>query len=345
MIVAIDCRLLDKKKNTGISRFTEFIINFYIQFIGENNIILITNDFSFFYGNCQIAKTNFKPYRVFDFIRFPFFLKSLNIDILHSPFYSGLFFKSFKFKNIITVHDLMYRKVSGFFGSTKLFSSLKRIYFDFIIFYSLRNSDAIVTVSETTKEDLFSIFKFNSYCIPEESIISDNDNISFLQRHNLKHKNYFFYCGNNRPHKNLKFILDIFSNDHSLPILVLAGSEHSSIENVIAVGQVSEDELKVLYKSCIAFIFPSLYEGFGLPILECLQSRSLVIASDIKAFREFNSKNILFFELGSTSAFLNCLVKSQNQDFIEEFNFWDKYSKSNIHEKYSILLNIVLNVE
>ncbi len=345
MIVAIDCRLLDKKKNTGISRFTEFIINFYIEFIGDNNIILITNDIDLFYGNCQIVRTSYKPYRFFDFIRFSFFCKSLNIDLLHSPFYSGLLFKFFEFKSIITVHDLMYRKVPGFFGSSKLLNFIKIIYFDFIVYNSLKNSDAIVTVSETTKEDLISIFKINSFYITEECLAFDNDDISILNKHNLKHKNYFFYCGNNRPHKNIEFIKNIFSNNHDLPILVLAGSEHSSINNVIAIGQVSEQELKALYKSCIAFIFPSLYEGFGLPILECLQSRSLVIASDIKAFREFNSKNILFFELGNKKDFLNCLYKSQKLNFVYEYNFWNRYSKSNIFEKYSILFNNVLNAK
>lgn len=345
MVVGVDCRLLDKKKNTGISRFTEFVINFYIQFIGENNIILITNDVNFRYKNCKTILTSCKPYNIFDFFRYPFFLKSINLDILHSPFYSGVFMKFSSFINILTVHDLMYRKVFGFFGTSYLINFFKIKYFDFIVKSSLKNANAIVTVSETTKDDLFKIFNYNSFYIPEETHSFGKEDHSVLEKHKLIHKNYFFYCGNNRPHKNINFIKKVFTMNLNLPNLVLAGSDHIKSENVIALGQVSEEELATLYKSSIAFIFPSHYEGFGLPILESLYFQTLVIASDIQAFREFNSKNILFFELGNSSDFLNCLKVAQRTKFVNEINFWDKYSKLNIYKSYTNLLNKLTNVK
>ena len=343
MLVGIDCRLLDRKKNTGISRFTEFIIKFYIEFVGERNIILITNDNNFRFNNCLVVKTRCKPYNIFDFFRYPLFLKSINLDILHSPFYSGVFIKYSKFKNILTVHDLMYRTVSGFFGTSIFYNFLKIKYFDLIIRSSLKNADAIVTVSETTKDDLFNIFKYKSLHIPEEIHFFGKLDKTILEKHNLIHKSYFFYCGNNRPHKNINFIKQVFSKNLNLPNLVLAGSDHIGCDNVIALGQVSEEELAALYKSSIAFIFPSYYEGFGLPILESLYFQTLVIASDIKAFREFKSKNILFFNLGNTGDFLNCLNESQYFNFVDDINFWEKYSKLNIYKSYSNLFNEVLN--
>jgi glycosyltransferase involved in cell wall biosynthesis len=345
MKVGIDCRLINKIQNTGISRYTEFLIEYYVNRFESENISLITNDKKFEYKDCKIIYTKLKPYNILHFIVFSKFLDNIGLDLFHVPFYSGFFKKSSVTKVIITVHDLMYHFVEGFFGKIKILNYLKIKYFDFIVKKSLVNANKIVSVSQTTKKDVFETFGFYSIHIPEDSEITGAIDFSILYKYNLSNKGFFFYCGNNRSHKNIDFIIDIFSSNPNLPLLVLAGKGHQNFENVLAIGIVSEEELKVLYKSTIAFVFPSKYEGFGLPVLEALRSETFVIASKIPAFLEFKTENIFFFELENKKEFIEAIEKTLSNDFITDELFLDCYDKKNIYELNDIMINNLLKID
>lgn len=343
MKIGIDCRLINKIQNTGISRYTEFLIDYYISRFGVINVILISNDISYQNGGCKVIFTKLRPYNILHFFQFSYFVNSIGLDLLHVPFYSALSTKNNDFKVIVTVHDLMYRLVDDFFGTSKILNKLKLFYFDFIVKRSLINADVIISVSETTKNDVFTEFGFNSIHIPEDSNVESNDDFSVLNKFNLLKKGYYFYCGNNRPHKNIDFIKKIFNNNLELPPLVLAGNGHQgNSANIIATGIVSEEELNALYKSAIAFVFPSRYEGFGLPVLESLRSETFVIASKIPAFLEFKSKNIFFFELENTEEFLNAIEKSRTSNFQTE-DFLNQYDKKHIYQLNDKIVKYLLN--
>ena len=342
MKIGIDCRLINKNQNTGISRYTEFLIEYYMNRFGSESINLITNDKRFKYHNCNIIYTELRPYNVWDFIRFSKFANKIGLDLLHIPFYSGFFKKESGIKVIVTVHDLMYNFVEGFFGKNKFLNFLKIKYFDFIVKRSLENSDVIVSVSETTKKDVFNVFELSSIHIPEDSEITGATDFSILKKYNFSNNGFFFYCGNNRSHKNIDFVIDIFSSNPNFPPLVLAGKGHRNFENVIALGIVSEEELKALYKSAIAFVFPSKYEGFGLPVLEALRSETFVVASKIPAFLEFKTENIFFFELENEKEFLDAIEKALSNDFIVDKLFLDCYDKEHIYELNDIMINNLL---
>ena len=273
-----------------------------------------------------------KPFNIYHFIKYGSFISQLKLDILHIPFYSGLFAKIERTKIIVTVHDLMYKLVDDFFGSTKYMNFLKKKYFDFILKHTLHNADTIVAVSKTTQQDLYNLFHVSSICIPEYSEICTHSDALVLEKLKLKEKKFFFYCGNNRPHKNLQFIIDVFNSLPELPQLVLAGNGHRDSSNVKTVGVVSESTLRTLYQTSIAFIFPSKYEGFGLPVLEALALKTIVIASQIPAFLEFESENIIFFELGNRERLVKALQVASQKSFVEEPDFLDKYDIGNIYK-------------
>jgi len=339
MKIVVDCRLINKTQNTGISRYTEFLITYYIYKYGAKNVFLITNDREFVYDGCFILYTNLKPYNILHFIKYSKFIDSLEIDLLHVPFYSGLIKENKKIITIVTVHDLMYKFVKGFFGNNFILNKLKNIYFDFIVLRTLKNSNVIVSVSETTQKDVFNTFGLDSVHIPEDSEIKEPNNFSILGTLNLSKKGFFFYCGNNRPHKNIDFIIDIFNNNENLPPLVLAGNGHISSKNVIATGIITDQELHCLYKSAIAFVFPSTYEGFGLPVLEAIRSETLVVASKIPAFLEFKTKNIFFFDLNNKNEFVYVLQKALTNHFTIDESFLSYYSKNRIYELYDNMID------
>lgn len=338
MKVGVDCRLINKIQNTGISRYTEFLIEYYISRFESKNIILITNDKNFEHKGCEVLYTELKPFNVIHFLSFSKFVDRIGLDLLHVPFYSGFSRKSVNTKIIVTVHDLMYRFVEGFFGKNKILNYLKVKYFNFIVKRSLVNSDKIVSVSETTKKDVFEVFGLNSMHIPEDSEIKATVDFSIMNKYNLTNKGFYFYCGNNRPHKNIDFIIDIFSNNPNLPPLVLAGKGHHNFKNVFAIGIVTEGELKALYKSTIAFVFPSKYEGFGLPVLEAIRSNTFVIASKISAFLEFDTNNIFFFELDNKEEFMQAIEKTLSEDFIIDMPFLNCYDKKMIIKLNDVLI-------
>ena len=341
MKIGIDCRLINTIQNTGISRYTEFLVKYYIDKYGFDSVILISNDFEFKYEKCKVVYTKLKPFNIFHFFKFSKFVESFNFDLFHVPFYSGLNQK-INSTTVVTVHDLMYKFVEGFFGKNKVLNHLKIKYFDFLVGRSLKNADKIVAVSETTQNDILKIFGFESTHIPEDSEITVDEDASILARFDLKVNEFYFYCGNNRPHKNLEFIIDVFAKNNLKP-LVLAGKGHKNYNNVIATGIVTDEELKSLYKSAKAFIFPSKYEGFGLPILESLQLETMVVASNISAFLEFKSHNIYYFENGSTKDFLDAVGRTLNNDFIKEDSFFENYDKKRIYELNDKMLTDLLN--
>lgn len=343
MKIGIDCRLINKTQNTGISRYTEFLIDYYLSRFEEKNIYLITNDLDFIHLNCNTVYTKLKPFSIWDFIFFSNFIKNLDLNLFHSPFYSGFFKKIANLKTIVTVHDLMYQLLNNYFDANQIFNSFKVFYFNFIVKRSLVIADNIISVSITTQNDVFNVFGLESQHIPEDSEIEQSADYSILEKYCLENKKFYFYCGNSRPHKNINFIINIFNSNPNLPPLVLAGKGHLTSKNVIATGIVSDEELKALYESCLAFVFPSRYEGFGLPILEALRCGSFVIASNISAFLEFKSKNILFFELDNEKDFTEVLLKTMNQEYLSDECFFDYYGKKRIYELSDILIKNLMN--
>ncbi len=339
--IGIDCRLVDSKKDTGISRYTKFLIDYYVERFGELYVYLITNDPTFYYLDCKIIFCKLKPFNLLHFFYFNKFISSFTFSIYHSPFYSSFFKPVQGVKCIITVHDLMYTFVDGFFGNNLMIAFLKRHYFNFIVSKSLQNSDHIVSVSETTRNDVKRVFARDSIHIPEDSDLDFLPDYSIVQKYKLKHKDFFFYCGNSRPHKNLEFIIKIFNENNNLPTLVLSGDRHKSSYNVIATGIVTNSELVALYKSSLAFIFPSRYEGFGLPIIEALRNETFVIASNIPAFLEFKSRNIFYFQLDNQADFLKVLNEVRLRDFFRDDCVLDYYNKLTIYRLNDILLDRV----
>jgi glycosyltransferase involved in cell wall biosynthesis len=330
----IDCRLIDKSKNTGISRYIEFLITYYLHHYKNSEILLISNSYINI-NNIECAVTKLRPYNFFHFFLFPFFVAKFNVNLLHSPFYSSLCFKFHGIKNIVTVHDLMYTMLPNFFSNNLFLNLLGKLYYSVIVKISLNNADIIISDSISTQSDLLLKFNLSSFVIPLNSDISSQMDPSFLKKSGLDNKGYFFYCGSDRLHKNIKFIRSVFEENPNLPILVLAGPNHlASTNRVKILGLVKDSELSSLYQGCIALIFPSLYEGFGLPILEAYRSGCHVVASKIPAFLEFSDAPIFYFNLNDKLDLLNAIRGAMNASNPRVDSFLEEYSNSRI---YSLL--------
>lgn len=211
------------------------------------------------------------------------------------------------FKTVVTIHDLSYLYFPGEFLKKDLYQ-LKNW-----TEYALNASSRIIAVSKTTKKDIM-----HEYGIPDERITVvyngfENINKRIPQGKDRKKTHpYFLYIGTIQPRKNLKILISAFSQfrkTNPTYKLILAGKKgwlYESIfqfveqlglkEHVVFPGFITEEEKDDLYKQATAFILPSLYEGFGIPLLEAMSHGCPVISSFSSSLPEVGADACLYFD-------------------------------------------------
>lgn len=223
------------------------------------------------------------------------------IDIVHSLHYSFPIF--LKAKRVVTIHDMALFK----FPDKHLF--IKVYYFRFFIYLASKLADKVITVSKSTLNDFSS--KFN---VDKGKVVSiyhganmNSDNLdqvknNFVKRRYALPEKYFLFLGTIEPRKNIRTLLLAFHKfleENDEYYLVIAGKkmkyfndtfqliEKLQIENrVILTGYIDEDEKPYLISGAKIFIYPSLYEGFGISVLEALACGIPTITSNTSSLAE-----------------------------------------------------------
>ena len=247
-------------------------------------------------------------WRLFNFVNRNYLkikLFSGNYDIYHQTHYNPFAYKylpSTK-KSVMTIHDMNFFVIPEAYKNDKLAQILAEWQKK-----SVSKADKIIVVSKNTKKDLIDIWN-----IPEEKIVvcyHGRDDIS-IENFNLKRKfqqPYILFVGTRHIHKNFAKYLSAFkvvSERNKDLILVCTGSPFNSSEcNLIndyrlsdKIFQISvdENEMAALYHNAEVFVYPSLYEGFGLPLLEAMNAQCPIICSNTSCFPEICEKAALYF--------------------------------------------------
>jgi len=317
MVIGIDIRNIGKKRTGDEAVFLNLVKNL-AKIDSENEYLLLTdtNDntvLQYTVLNLGIEdKNNFKIISLktankftWNFWTLPQYLRKNPVDVYHTQ-YIVPFFVPRETKIITHIHDISFNFYSQFIRWTDLF------FLKTLIPWSIRRADKVIAVSEFTKNE---IIKY--YATPSEKIevICNSIGENFLQnytgeklkeirkKYNLPEK-YLLYVGTLQPRKNIPFLIRAFAKTkEKMPKhkLVLVGSKTAhnydtaidaeitrlNLQNdIIFPGYVEVSELLAIYKLADIFIFPSLYEGFGIPILEAMSAGIPVVASDIPVFRE-----------------------------------------------------------
>jgi len=237
---------------------------------------------------------------------FPRRARKAQVDLLHQPCFSApLWYSS---KVIVTCHDL----ISIFFPENLPLAS--RLFYSKWEPFSYRKASKIIAISEHTKRDIMALLK-----IPEEKIrviplaaskdfrpIKSKRKIKEVQKKYKTGENYILDVGTIEPRKNLPFLVRSFALavregvDANLVITGKKGWYYQGLfklvadlnlqDKVIFTGYVEEKELPSLYSAAKAFVFPSLYEGFGLPPLEAMACGVPVISSNTSSMPEVIGK-------------------------------------------------------
>ncbi len=253
-------------------------------------------------------------YGIKEQLKFPYKeLKKLKPDILHVPHYNVPIF--YKGDMIVTIHDLTHLVYSEF-----LSSKFAKYYAKFMMKMAIKKSKVILTVSENTKNDLIKYFKVDENKIKviysgvkEDLRVKPKEELNYLyDKFNIpKDKKILMYVGNLKPHKNLERLLAAFSkmkNNKECTLLLVgkAFESYNVLENkekelkiedkVIHTGIVSNKELLDLYNLVDLFVFPSLYEGFGFPVLEAMACGAKVVSSNSSSLPEVGGNLIPYFD-------------------------------------------------
>jgi len=298
--ILIDGRLLSDKP-TGISRYTKEVIQALIEHYGHSNITVLVDAKYPNINNYKIISTRLKPYNPIHYLLFSIFIYRQKFSVYYSTFYSGIFFKDKKKKQILTVHDLMYLRIANYFSASTFRNSLNKFLLNCIVRSGLRSSNLIISVSKTTKKDLLDYFNTDSVVIGE-GVNYLNEKVSatidVFDRLKIQKEKFFLYVGNFRRQKNISFLIEAFNNSNTPYQLLLVGESSfpkNKNENIIFAGILEDHEIQYLYKNCLAFVMPSLYEGFGMPILEAYSAGARVLSSNQGALAEFNDLGIQYF--------------------------------------------------
>jgi glycosyltransferase involved in cell wall biosynthesis len=237
-------------------------------------------------------------------VHVPWVLRRERPDLYHAPHYvlpAGV-----RCPSVVTIHDCIHLMFPQY-----LPNRLAYAYARAQMWSAARRSDCILTVSEASKRDILHLFN-----VPPEKIVvvynaidshfavtpSEEAVSRVRERYQLDHK-FVLYVGNIKPHKNLVRLIEAFhqlrqgeladlklliigDQISKLPSLRRAVHRHKLHKQVRFLGYVGDDQLAILYRLASVFVFPSLYEGFGLPPLEAMASGTPVVASNVSSLPE-----------------------------------------------------------
>lgn len=311
--VLFDHQTFSLQRYGGISRY---FANVYHAIQKQNDIqadvsALYTNNyylkgFKGLLSNNPLGKIIFKE-RVRGYIWNRAYSKKVidknNFDIFHPTYYHTYFLERIKKPFVLTVHDMIHEMMPEYFPGNDNSSNEKRL--------CIEKASHIIAISENTKRDLQNIFD-----VPDEKITVIHHGINLTESEHIVtnnfpeiKSNYLLFVGDRSVYKNFYRFATAAAAFLKKRIdykLICAGGgafQRAEIEYLLKLKimdktiqiTANEHELDLLYQNTSAFTFPSIYEGFGLPILEAFKQKAPILVSDIPCFREIIGDAGLYF--------------------------------------------------
>jgi glycosyltransferase involved in cell wall biosynthesis len=378
MRIGIDARFFGVRQK-GLGRYTQKLIEKLERIAPQDGceyfIFLKSENFDEY----QPQNPNFKKvladyhwYTLSEQLFFPWRLYGYKLDLVHFPHFNVPILYGKKF--IVTIHDLTLLHFPTVKNSTlnPFFYRLKFLAYRLVIWWAILRSQWVIAISQFTKNDIISnygaavaqkISVIYEAC-EDHCLISSEKAETILERCGII-KPYLIYVGNAYPHKNLERLVLAFGElrkENKELQLVLVGKDDyfyqrlrevvsdNEIADIIFLSDITDCELDILFQRSLANVFPSLYEGFGLPPLEAMSKGVPVISSDHPCMREVLGESAYFFDGQKIEAIVVAMKKiiSQadlRQTLIEKgFEQVKKYSwKKMASETLEIYQNVISN--
>ena len=306
MRVAIDAR---KLHDFGIGTYTRNLLRHLARIDHDNEYVLLCHQPDLGIGTQlgQNFRTVLEPsrnYSVREQFHIPWVLHRERPDVFHAPHY--VLPPAVRCRSIVTIHDCIHLMFPQY-----LPNRAASLYAKASMWSAARRSRKILTVSEASKRDIIRFLN-----VPADKVVvvynaiderfrvapSDEAIARVRERYQLDHR-FVLYVGNIKPHKNLVRLVEAFDRLRArgfddltlliigdeiskLPALRRAVHSHKLHKHVRFLGYLPDDTLAVLYRLADVFVFPSLYEGFGLPPLEAMACGAPVVTSNVSSLPE-----------------------------------------------------------
>ncbi len=349
MNIGIDARILERKM-TGIGRFLKTFLNELPAVDKKNKYFLfsyegIKPDNSYFTdvptGRSFLPQKLFAPFWI-NFV-LPKYLKENNIDVFFSVNQLTPLRKVKGVKYILVLHDVIYKVDKTFHPF------IYRKYLQFFTYFSIKKCDLIVTVSEYSKQDILKHYMVDESKVKVVYQAAEKEfrpmNLSDAEKTEIKKQfgspeHIVLYLGMIENRKNIKCILetaDLVYKKNDKVKFILVGkigyggdellNEMKKRDYVIHLQNIDDELLKKMYNVSSVFLFPSLYEGFGYPPLEAMQSGLPVLASNSTSLKEVVGSGGILHDANDAKAFADDICR-----LISDKNFYEMQRKKGIEK-------------
>ena len=368
MKIVIDARLYGLE-NAGLGRYVINLVKEIAEIDKKNNYVIFLRKKYFnelkLPENWKKVLTDFRHYSFLEQILLPFYIYKEKPDMVHFPHFNVPIFYFGDY--IVTIHDLLMHSFKGIEVTTrnKCFYLLKRLGYKIVFGVAVKRSKKILVPSNVVKNELADCYKLHSNKVDvtyegldEEFVDSNLKEDKVLEEFNIE-KPYLIYVGNAYPHKNLDKAIEavkVFNNDEkkNLTFAIVSSrnifaqrlkekvDKTNSDSFIKILGFIPDNKLGVVYKNSLAFIYPSLSEGFGLQGLEAIASGTLVLASDIPVFKEIYNGHVLYFDPLRVDSIKDAINKAfvidveqrkriiaEGKSFIKRYS-WDKMARETL---------------
>jgi glycosyltransferase involved in cell wall biosynthesis len=343
MRIAVNTRLLLPGKLEGLGWFTYETLKRITQDHPEHDFIFI---FDRHYSDEFIFSDNITPVVAFPPARHPilwylFFdwgipkvLKKYKADLFLSP--DGWLSLRTNVPSLPVIHDL------NFFYNPQWITPLTRIYFNYFFPRFVKKAARIGTVSEFSKNDISTRFNIAPdnidvyYNGSNESLHPIDDKIKAKVRSRYTNgKPYFLFLGLIHPRKNLDNIMLAYNefrkkNDEEIKLLVVGSNKYQSAgttqiyeksnyrNDIIFTGRLPDEELNDIIASSLALVYASLFEGFGIPILEAMRCEVPVITSNVSSMPEVAGDAALLVDPASVTSISDAMLRISKDEVLQK---------------------------
>jgi glycosyltransferase involved in cell wall biosynthesis len=279
------------------------------------------------HANLEVVTTDIPAVSVQEQYGLRSLIKTLSLDLLHSPYVIKPYW--LPCPSVVTVYDLIpliYPQYLPHRWTSWVFRAATSV--------AVRHATQVIAISDSTKTDLTRLFgatQGKTTAIP----LAADERFRPLAREQWRDvvrsyalpERYALYMGINKPHKNLVFLLRVFSELGTDATLVLAGKEDPRYpqareetrrlglaDRVLFLGEIPDADLPALYNGAQAFVFPSLYEGFGLPVLEAMACGVPVVCSNTSSMPEIVGDAAIILDPQDVDAWVATLTEVLNRE-------------------------------
>ncbi len=332
MKIAIDTRFYGTE-NGGLGRYTINFIKELAKLETANTYVLLLPKK---YAGKLDLPPNFKQisvsarhYSLLEQLEVPYLLYKENVDLVHFLHFNAPVL--FRGKYVVTIHDVLMHKGVGMAATTRspLVYRIKRLAYRAVFDNAVKTAAHIFVPTQYVQKEVMGIYHIpaKKVTITYEGIddsIKKSTSQNYIAKQNIQ-KPYFLYVGNAYPHKNLSVLIEsvlqlnkvekvhlvIVTPKNVFAERLLKTIELMDAKQMISVHEnISDENLSELYSHATAFVFPSLSEGFGLPVLEAFSVGTLALVSDIPVFHEVYANAALYFDPNNVDSIVSRMQKT-----------------------------------